>query len=138
MLSEEKEEKFEALCAALRSNDPDTSEIHFARIQVTQYGHRLGEALQGNNYVSSMELYLSYLLDHENEEGSDSVELLLHYIRESEAMRKVYMRSTDYLGIDETLVPLFLLAIAENPCIVDLNLDRIDMEPFAELLARLL
>ena len=37
-----------------------------------------------------MQLYLDTLLDA-NDEGTDNIAVLLHYIRESDAMRKVYV-----------------------------------------------
>ena len=74
----------EELCAALRSNDPDTTEIfdfHLLNVydgpsSIPQYGRRLGEALQGNQYVSSMDLDLDCLLD-DDKVGPDSISLLL-------------------------------------------------------------
>ena len=69
-------ESFEELCAALRRNDPDTTEIPDLFQLTIPYGRSLGEALQGNHYVSSMHLDLNNLLDADDE-GTDSVALLL-------------------------------------------------------------
>ena len=116
---EEELERFEALCASFRRNDPETTEV--PRFYLTNaYGRRLGEALQGNQHVSYMCINLDHLLDG-NEEGTDSIALLLRYFRESEAMRKVELwgnagRLTAEAG--KTII----LAIAENPCIEDLNM----------------
>ena len=125
-----------ALCAALRRNDPDTTEIpNFYLSDPT--GRRLGEALQGNHYVSFMDLIMSDWLDVNEDGTADSIVLLLRYIRESEAMRKVVLREFRgaHLELIAPLVPLFLLAIAENPCIIELNLDWIQMEEFPECLS---
>ena len=61
--------RFEALCAALRRNDPNTTEIPFVAhvVPVPQCGRRLGEALQGNHYVSSIDLGIDFLLDNNEE-----------------------------------------------------------------------
>ena len=135
----------ELLCHALRRNEPyptHLDSVHYRNIP--QYGRRLGEALQGNHCVSSMYLDVNSLLGFDNEEGAhNSVALLLRYIRESEAMREVVLRGDGQDGrvelIATTLVPLFLLAIAENPCIVEFNLAMmLNMEPFAEALSLLL
>ena len=127
---EMKEERFEALCAALRRNDPDTTEIPRTAV-ANLHGRRLGEALQGNQYVSSMDLDLGcFLDDDDDDEGTDSVALLLRYIRESEAMRKV-----DLWGGAEEAGRTFFLAMAENPCIEELRMDSIRIGPFAESFA---
>ena len=128
---EEELDRFEAFCAALRRNDPDTTEITLSDCprHIPQYGRRLGEALQGNQHVSYMSLRLSI----DEEEGTDNVALLVRYIRESEAMRKVRVVSR-HARDDRGYAPLFrriLLATAENPCITDLNLS-INMEAAEE------
>lgn len=122
-MSVEGEARLDALCAALERNDPETTEIPYLNMQL-QYGRRLGEALQGNHYVSSMNLNLSELLDV-GEEGTDSVALLLQYMSESDVMRKVSLTNNvvSLPEVIETLVHLILLAIAENSCIEVLFLD---------------
>ena len=119
---DEEDERFKALCAALRRNDPETTKITYFNLSKT-YGRRLGEALQGNHYVSSMILHLGYMLDGDGE-GADSIALLLRYIGENEAMREIELWAGGCpLELYATLVPPFLLAIAENPSIVELNLE---------------
>ena len=49
--------RFEALCATLQRNDPEITEIPLSRLRDT-VGRRLGDALQGNHHVSSMNLRL--------------------------------------------------------------------------------
>lgn len=65
-------EPFEELCDSLRRNDPATTRIPFLHLP-DGYGRRLGEALEGNAFVSSMDLYLSHLLAAD--EGTDSLAL---------------------------------------------------------------
>ena len=126
----------EALFSALRRNDPGTTVIPFNTYTRTQqYGHTLGEALQGNQYVSTMKLDIEHLLDAD-EEGTDSITLLIRYIGESKAMRRVqldesgaYTHST--VETKTAIVSCILLAILENPCIKELVLDSIKLEIFA-------
>ena len=117
------EERFARLCAALRRNDPDITEISFYDCISNPYGCRLGDALQGNHYVSSMRLNIHFLLDDNNEVGTDSIECLLRYIHESEVMRKEELTGTVSLSISTfLLVRHVLVAIAANPCIEELSL----------------
>jgi hypothetical protein len=51
------EPEFENLCLALRRNDPTITEVE--QYGLRRYGPRLGDALQGNTHVSSLNLYVA-------------------------------------------------------------------------------
>ena len=138
-------EKLEALFDAVRRNDPDTTEIpvvsrHNAYPQ--QYGRHLGEALQENHYVSSMQLRLDCLLDANEEEGNtESIVLLLRYIRESMAMRRVALFDYNRRHTEDTkkaLLGRILLEIAQNPWVEELTLNDIKMKASSESFAQFL
>jgi hypothetical protein len=51
-------ERFENLCLALRRNDAAVTKVDFYTIdRIKSYGPSLGDALQGNTHVSSLDLY---------------------------------------------------------------------------------
>ena len=128
--------RFEALCAALRRNDPDITEIPFVDLD-DHAGHSrsLWEALQGNHYVSSMELFLSNWL-YASEEDTGSIALLLRYIRESKAMRKIKLWGEEGPTAESTAESFraILLAISENPCIEKLDV-LFGIDPVADSFA---
>ena len=124
----------------LRHNDPDTTDIPYDNSFSPQYGRNLGEALQGNQYVSSIQLEIEHLANT-NEEGTGSITLLSRYIAETESMRKVRLFD---LGRDNNvrnrtaMVCCILLAISENPWMEELHLDYMNLERYAESFALLL
>jgi hypothetical protein len=124
--------KFNALCKALRRNDPDCTEAAviydlprygFGDYDVFcpyGYGPRLGQALNGNEFVQTLELNLEPMLgnpvmDRIHAGEADGV---LDFLRRSASLRTVKLRTTACRDIDDgeaLLVKLAFTAVAENP-----------------------
>lgn len=145
-------ERFERFCSPLRCNDSDTTEIdlfggnyfHLRNYNSglrNWYGNRLGETLQEDNNASTMRLLFNDMLHDENEAAGNSFALLLlRYIRESGAMRKVALwcfHDAIYEESVNALVRHILLAVAENTSIEECEI-WMNMESFAETYAMLL
>lgn len=118
-------ERFEVLCASLQRNNPEKTELDQYNLP-DAYGRRLGHALEGNTYVSSMDLRLDNLLAAN--EGVDSAARLFRYISESVSMRKIKLRNVWTPSRPEvvaTLHRLALLAVAESSHIEELSLWKV-------------
>jgi hypothetical protein len=104
--------QFDALCLALRRNDPATTELIDTDFYPVGYARRLGEALQGNTHVATLKLDLEKLIPpasmHETNVVDPSkmlgfAEPLMSSIRNGSAMRSLKIHSEFW---DESFEPL--------------------------------
>jgi hypothetical protein len=113
---------FERLCLALRRNDNSTTEIKDSSTFPVGYAQTLGDALDKNTHVSSMQVSVKNLvLATASEEANIASDIrayttpLLDYIHSSEALRSVSMYSSHPTQhVDAEVVRLFLRACFEN------------------------
>jgi hypothetical protein len=93
--------------------------------------------LQGNSHVSDLQLKICYLEEEEEEEqdgseSNDSIALLLKYMRESRALRKVTLFGRKHdtgTSLPIAILHRFFLAIAASHTIEDLFLDGLELHP---------
>jgi hypothetical protein len=121
--------KFEALCHALRRNDPSIPTLDSDRLP-NGYAQQLGRALKGNTFVSSMDLCIEQSFDDNSntkEQIDASVNPLVQYIEESESLKRVNIRRPNFLSeqheSDKIVAELFLGASLRNPKIETLIFD---------------
>jgi hypothetical protein len=118
-------ERFENLCLALRRNDAAVTKVDFYTIdRIKSYGPSLGDALQGNTHVSSLDLYATngHIVTEELDVSPVHVMPLLNFVRQSQSLRKMRFR----VGHRPDYLPYFLEAVLENPLITDLILRTSD------------
>jgi hypothetical protein len=162
--------KFDAYCDLLRKNDPRITEIRFRDHLDPENGnpyHRIGQALQGNTHITVIEVQLGRLytlndiddvddrfcydyLDSEKvndlvEEGAESADPLLRYLRSCSSLRALQLTSfadEEWNLVNGRLARLFYQAILDNPHggLEELHVDEweeidIPQEEFTHLLA---
>jgi hypothetical protein len=114
--------EFEALCLAVRRNDPATTELPNATNFPAGYALRLGEALQENTHVSVLDIHVEKLIPSLKDmqpfthaKVSSFVTPLLGYIRNGRAMRHVSLQSAHpNAKINKALETWFLDAVFGN------------------------
>jgi hypothetical protein len=126
--------EFDALCLALRRNDPNTrmwnggiSPPAYSTLQ--GYARPLGEALRGNTHVSALYVDLSKLLlssnhDHHRREALAYVEPLVDFVSKGTALQRVNIVNGDAElgGWYDHLSAAFVNAIGNSSSIAELTL----------------
>jgi hypothetical protein len=120
------------VCRAVRKNRPCATSV--APKRVRGYGRYLGEVLQGNTNVSTLHLYLrpEEVDEPGFEEGVGNIALIVRYLQEGPALRRVYLHSgtLEYVG-------LCVQAIAQNSHIEWLTISYNAAVPSDEMLSLL-
>jgi hypothetical protein len=160
--------KFDAYCNLLRKNDPRITEIRSSDYKYPKDRkpyHGIGKALKGNTHITAIQVQLGRLytleeeveeecwcydyLDSEEvedlvEEGAESAEPLLSYIRSCSSLRalKFSIIGKEWNLVNGRLAGLFYQAISDNPRsgLEELQVDKweeidIPEEEFSHLLA---
>jgi hypothetical protein len=126
--------KFDAICLAIRRNDPET--ITFAdddRLVIDfpeGYAAPLGEALRGNTHVHMLPIYLEALLSGVSNGMttpsmtaiSNVIQPLIEFVLSSTSLRKIMLDGAlPCKKSTEALINIFLDAIAQNQGIEELD-----------------
>jgi hypothetical protein len=124
--------KLEKILCCLSRNDPDTTVVDIAAYKVFEgYGKSLGEALQGNSFVSELILDVQNILPQRSDAVSfPLIDLLLQFIATSTLLRHVELRNSAsdlfprmYTGVSDNLMGTMLDAIVQNSHIGRLTLN---------------
>jgi hypothetical protein len=114
--------QLDALCLKVRRNDTSTTVLANAVHYPVGYARRLGEALQGNTYVSDLDIDLEKLIPSPKDvdpldisKVSTFVAPLIKYIRHGKAMRSVTLHSShSQKTTNAALEARFLAAVFGN------------------------
>jgi hypothetical protein len=88
-----REKNFKALCASLRTNNATITEIKGTNDAFpVGYGHRLGQALQGNTVVAVCELNMTSIVS--DSEIDQELHPLLQLFGTSKMLRSVYLKDS--------------------------------------------
>jgi hypothetical protein len=135
--------KFDAYCELLRKNDPRITQIRYYEYHDPKDGkpyHGIGQALQGNNHITAIEVLLGqlYTLDQELdpeyeywcydnldseeledlvEEGAASAEPLLSYIHSCTSLHALQLscQHEEWNLVNGKLAGMFYQAVLDNP-----------------------
>jgi hypothetical protein len=85
--------QFDALCLALRRNDPATTELPCDSVFPNGYARRLGEALRNNTHVSKVEIQARKLVlsTRDAKEVLSFIAPFLSFLRSCESLRSISM-----------------------------------------------
>jgi hypothetical protein len=132
------EQDFQIMLESLRNNDPNVTDVNVSQCwdgMVAGYGGDLGRALAENTVVSSIDLNIKNLLSA-SETTAESAVPLVQYLRNSQTLRKVRLKSGPNVhGIPphQDLEDALLNALAGNAYIESLNIVTLDMRPTSRI-----
>jgi hypothetical protein len=113
--------------ALLSGNPPTLTEFNLERDTRPKrnYFRLLGEALQGNTHVSSLQLNIGTEWMMDLDISSIRASPVVSFLRSSASLRKVVLDNGDTsLDVDEEVIRCFFESIVENPSIEDLSVNE--------------
>jgi hypothetical protein len=136
----------DTICQLLRANDPRLTEVTLQDSLFCDEVQRIGEALQENTIVTSIDVEFSAFVEDEYfsvqlattididrlvTKATTTADPLLRYIRDSSELRKMRLENSDdeiLMPVDEHLSSLFYRALADNPhqLLQELRIDYTD------------